>query len=72
LFLLRDSVILILRVRQESVAGHEYARPNTGANITRASNGSGALPTREAKQVENENNAANDRAQTSRMFCQFA
>jgi hypothetical protein len=35
LFLLRDSIILMLRVRQESVAGHEYARLNIGASITR-------------------------------------
>jgi hypothetical protein len=53
LFLLGDSVILILRVRQKSVAGHEYARPNTGASITRANSGSGALPIRELEQGEN-------------------
>jgi hypothetical protein len=50
---LRDSVILILRLRQESVAGHRYARPNTGANITRANNENGALPIRELEQGEN-------------------
>jgi hypothetical protein len=53
LFVLRDSVILILRVRQKSVAGHEYARLHTGASITRANSGNGALPTREAEQSEN-------------------
>jgi len=31
---LRDSIILILRVRQKSVAGQEYARLRTGASIT--------------------------------------
>jgi hypothetical protein len=31
---LRDSIILILRVRQKSVAGQEFARPRTGASIT--------------------------------------
>src|SRR4030095_3157727 len=35
LFLLRDSIILMLRVRQKSVAGHEYERLNIGARITR-------------------------------------
>jgi hypothetical protein len=39
-------------LRQESVAGHEYARPNIGASITRANNGNGALPTRELEQGE--------------------
>jgi hypothetical protein len=53
LFLLRDSVILILRVRQKSAGGHRYARPNTGANITRANNENGALPIRELEQGEN-------------------
>jgi hypothetical protein len=52
LLVLRDSVILILRVRQESVAGHEYARPHIGASITRANSGNGALPTRELEQGE--------------------
>jgi hypothetical protein len=47
LFVLRDSVILILRLRQESVAGQEYARLHTGASITRANSGNGVLPTRE-------------------------
>jgi hypothetical protein len=50
---LRDSVILILRIRQESVAGHEHARPHIGASITRANSGNGALPTRELEQGEN-------------------
>jgi hypothetical protein len=53
LFVLCDSVILILRVREESLAGHEYARPSTGASITRANSGNGALPTHELKQGEN-------------------
>jgi hypothetical protein len=56
LFVLRDSVILILRLRQESLGGPEYARPNTGANITRANSGNGALPTGEAEQGENQAN----------------
>jgi hypothetical protein len=49
LSLLRDSVILILRLRQESVAGHEYARPHIGASITRANSGNGALLIRESE-----------------------
>jgi hypothetical protein len=52
LFVLRDSVSLILRVKEKSVAGHEYARPNTGASITRANSGSGALPIRELEEGE--------------------
>jgi hypothetical protein len=56
LFVLRDSVILILRVRQKSVAGHEYARPSTGASITRASSENGVLPTCELKQGEKQRN----------------
>jgi hypothetical protein len=50
---LRDSVILILRLRQEGVAGHEYARRRIGASNTRANSGNGALPTRELEQGEN-------------------
>jgi hypothetical protein len=50
---LRDSVILILRIRQESGAGHEYARPHIGASITRANSGNGVLPTAELEQGEN-------------------
>jgi hypothetical protein len=42
-----------LRVRQKSVADDEYARLHTGASITRANSGNGALPTREAEQSEN-------------------
>jgi hypothetical protein len=44
---------LILRVRQKSVAGHEYAPLHTGASITRANSGNGVLPIREAEQSEN-------------------
>jgi len=53
------------------VADREYARPHIGASITGSNSGSGALPTREPKQVENKDNAANDRARTphGRMFC---
>jgi hypothetical protein len=57
--LLRDSVILILRAKQESVAGHEYARRYIGASITRANSGNGALPTRELEQ--DKNNETNSR-----------
>jgi hypothetical protein len=39
LFVLPDSVILILRVKEKNVAGPEYAPPRTGVNITRASSG---------------------------------
>jgi len=49
LFVLRDSCILFLRIREKSVAGREYARPNTGASITRASSGNGVLPTPQIK-----------------------
>jgi hypothetical protein len=56
LFLLRDSIILILRVRQKSVADHEYARLNIGASITRENSGSGALPIREGEQALNNEN----------------
>ena len=47
LFVRRDLPIFILRARQNSVAGREYARPNTGASITRVSSGNGVLPTRD-------------------------
>jgi hypothetical protein len=47
---------LILRVRQKSVAGHEYARLHTGASITRANSGNGVLPIREAEQSEKQRN----------------
>lgn len=63
--MLRDSIILILRIRQKSVADLGYDRPNTGASITGSNSGNGVLPTREPKQVENKNNAANDRAKRS-------
>jgi hypothetical protein len=52
LFVMRESVILILRVREKSVADHEYARPHTGASITRANSGNGGLPIRELEQSE--------------------
>jgi hypothetical protein len=52
LFVLPDSVILILRVKEKNVAAHEYAPPHTGVSITRASSGNGALPTRELEQGE--------------------
>ena len=52
------SVILILWVRKKSVAGREYARPNTGASITRVNSGNGALPICESKQGENKDNGA--------------
>jgi hypothetical protein len=55
LFVLRDSSILILRVRQKSAGGHGYARSNTGANITRANNENGALPIRELEEGEQRN-----------------
>jgi hypothetical protein len=53
LFVLRNSVILVLRVRSRSVGGHGCAQPTTGASITRANNGNGALRTRELEQWEN-------------------
>jgi hypothetical protein len=51
LFVLRDWIILTLRVRQKSVAGHEYARLNIGASITRENSENGALPIREGEQA---------------------
>jgi hypothetical protein len=62
LFLLRDSIILSLRVRQKSAGGDEYARLNIGASITRANSGNGALPTLNGESVGNKNVAPNDRA----------
>jgi hypothetical protein len=53
LFVLGDSVILILRVRQKSVVGREYAPLHTGASITRANSRNGVLPTRELEKAEN-------------------
>jgi hypothetical protein len=47
------------------VADREYALPHIGVSITGSNSGNGALPTREPKQVENKNNAANDRAKRS-------
>jgi len=44
------------------VADPEYARLHIGASITGSSSENGVLPTREPKQVQNKNNAANDRA----------
>lgn len=43
------------------MAGHEYARPNTGASITPGSSGNGALHTRESEERENKDNEANNR-----------
>ena len=43
------------------MAGHEYARPNTGASITPESSGNGALHTRESEEGENKDNEANNR-----------
>jgi hypothetical protein len=43
------------------VAGHEYARPNTGASITPESSGNGALPTHHSEERENKDNEANNR-----------
>ena len=56
LFVLRDSIILSLRVRQKSVAGDEYARLNIGASITRANSENGALPIREGEQARKHKN----------------
>jgi hypothetical protein len=61
------SVALILWVRKKSVADREYARPHIGASITGLNSGNGVLPTREPKQVENKNNAANDRAKRNQL-----
>jgi hypothetical protein len=52
----------VLRARQKSVAGHEYARPNTGASITRGNSGNGALPTHGLEQSENKGHPANNPA----------
>ena len=59
------SVTLILWVRKKSVADREYARLHIGASITGSSSGNGVLPIREPEQVQNKNNAANDRAKRS-------
>jgi hypothetical protein len=50
--------MLILRLRQESVAGHEYARRHIGASITRANSGNGALLIRESEHWETKQKAA--------------
>ena len=47
-----------LWVREKGLGGHQYARPNTGASITRVNSGNGALPIRESKQGENKDNGA--------------
>jgi len=47
------------------VAGHEYARPNTGASITPESSGNGALPTHKSEKGENKDNEANNRVRTA-------
>src|SRR4029453_9832346 len=65
------SVVLILWVRQESVAGHEYARPNTGASITPGNSGNGALPTHESEEGENNDNEANNRAKVAAVIRAF-
>jgi len=39
------------------VAGLGYARPTTGASITRGNSGNGALPTREPAHGEDQDNA---------------
>jgi hypothetical protein len=62
LFVLRDSIILSLRVRQKSVAGAEYAPRNTGGSIIRGNSGNGALPTLNGESVGNKNIAPNDSA----------
>jgi hypothetical protein len=59
---------LILWVRKKSGADREYARPHIGASITGSNSGNGVLPTREPKQVENKNNAANDRAKRNQLM----
>jgi hypothetical protein len=41
----------------KSVAGLGYARPTTGASITRGNSGNGALPTREPAHGEDQDNA---------------
>ena len=63
------SVVLILWVRQESVAGHEYARPNTGGSITPGSSGNGALPTHQSEKGENNDNEENNRLRTLHTGC---
>jgi hypothetical protein len=63
LFVLRDrlfDLILILWVRQKGVGGHEYARLNTGANITGENCRNGALLIRESEQSGNKNNGTNE------------
>jgi hypothetical protein len=48
--------LIVLWARKRNVAGDEYARLNTGANITRGNSENGALPTRESEQGENKSN----------------
>ena len=48
------SVISTLWIRLKSAEGPEYAPLNTGASITRANSGNGALPTRESEEGEDE------------------
>jgi hypothetical protein len=62
LFLLRDSIILSLRVRQKSAGGPEYGRLHTGGSTMRGNSGNGALPTLNGESVGNKNIAPNDRA----------
>jgi hypothetical protein len=68
LFLRRDSIILMLRVRQKSVAGHEYARLNIGASITRENSENGALPIREGEQARKQRKQKPPRGETWRLF----
>jgi hypothetical protein len=49
LFVLRESVYFDFTGKTKNVVGHEYARPNTGASITRGNSVNGALPTRESE-----------------------
>jgi hypothetical protein len=44
--------LIALWARKRNVAGDEYARLNTGANITRGNSEHGALPTRESEQAK--------------------
>jgi len=48
------------------VAGHEYARSNTGASITGKNSGNGALPTRDSEYDDDKNNEANERRNSVR------
>jgi hypothetical protein len=71
LFLLRDSIILMLRVRQESVAGHEYARLNIGASITRENSENGAPPIREGEQARKQRKRKPPRGEVVPAYCEL-